>query len=316
MVLFVSLLISAHVVCAADQTTLKASCFLPKNHPVAVKVFAWIDMMNEGLKGDVAIKYVGGPEVVPVFEQIEAVKKGITHVSFTAGAHYATQLPAANSLHLSRLMPWGERESGYYDLMVKEHEKLGVRYLGRWYYGPFYVWLKKSVKTPDDLKGKRLRTHPLYDRFYKALGIAGVTIQPTEVYTSLERGVVDGTSWPIQGPRKQGWIRSLKYIVNHPFYGSNNTVILMNLDAWNKLPDDVKSKIETMTASFEREMVAYYQEQIKKEWELLKKEGIETITFPDSDAKRFLDLAYDVEWAALEKTIPELIPKLRQTSGN
>jgi len=316
MVLFVSLLISPHVVCAADQTTLKASCFLPKNHPVAVKVFAWIDMMNEGLKGDVAIKYVGGPEVVPVFEQIEAVKKGITHVSFTAGAHYATQLPAANSLHLSRLTAWGERESGYYDLMVEEHEKLGVRYLGRWYYGPFYVWLKEPVKTPDDLKGKRLRTHPLYDRFYKSLGIAGVTIQPTEVYTSLERGVVDGTSWPIQGPREQGWTRSLKYIINHPFYGSNNTVIVMNLDAWNKLPDDVKSKIETMTASFEREMVAYYQEQIKKEWGLLNKDGIETITFSESDAKRFLDLAYDVEWAQLEKTIPELTPKLRQTSGN
>lgn len=314
--LMIGFLLGIRIAVASEPAVLKASCFLDKNHPVAAKVFPWMDLINNDLKGKLEIKYVGGPEVVPVFEQIEAVRKGITHISFTAGAHYATQLPAANSLHLSRLMPWDERKSGYFDLMVKEHEKLGVRYIGRWYYGPFYMWLKNRVKTPDELSGKRLRTHPLYDRFYKALGISGVTIQPSEIYTALEKGVVDGTSWPIQGPREQGWIRSLKFIIDHPFYPQNNTIIVMNLDAWNKLPKGTRSRMEELTASFEREMITYFQDQIKKEFDLLMQGGLSAIRFSSSDAKRFTDLAYDVEWAELEKKIPPLVPQLRKTSGN
>lgn len=301
---------------AADPITLKASSFLPKNHPIAVKVHAWIDLVNTQLKGKVNVKYVGGPEVIPALEQIESVRNGITDISFTAGAHYATQLPAANSLPLSQLMPWEERESGYYDLMVKEHRKLGVKYIGRWFYGPFYMWLKEPAKTSADLRGRRLRTHPIYDRFYKAIGISAVTIDTSEIFTALERGVIEGTSWPIQGPRERGWTKFLQYIINHPFYAKNNCVILMNIDTWNKLPEDVKSQVDELTASFERDMVAYFENQIQTEWDLVMKEGVKAIEFPPADAKHFLDTAYNAEWADLEKKIPDLVPLLKKTSGN
>jgi TRAP-type C4-dicarboxylate transport system substrate-binding protein len=315
-VLTVSLLFGIQLARAAEPVVLKASCFLEKNQPVAVKAFAWIDLINKELKGKVEIKYVGGPEVVPVFEQIEAVRKGITQISFTAGAHYATLLPSANAFHLSRLMPWEERKSGFYNLMGKEHEKLEVKYLGRWLYGPFYMWLKDPVKSPDELSGKRLRTHPLYDRFYKALGISGVTIQPSDIYTSVEKGMVDGACWPIQGPRELGWTRALKYLIDHPFYGANNTTIVMKLDVWNKLPEDVKGRIEELTGSFEHEMVPYFQGEIKKEYDLLMKAGVKAIKFSPSDAKRFTDLAYEVEWTELSKKIPDLVPALKKASGN
>ena len=59
-----------------------------------------------------------------------------------------------------------------------------------------------------------------------------------------------------------------------------------------------------------------FQEQIDKEWRLLRKESIEVIEFSPSDAGRFLGYAYDAEWADLEKKIPDLVPQLRKTSGN
>jgi TRAP-type C4-dicarboxylate transport system substrate-binding protein len=314
--LVVSFFVGVQLAQAAEPVVLKASCFLEKNQPVAVKAFAWIDIINKELSGKLEIKYVGGPEVVPVFEQMETLRKGITQISFTVGAHYATLLPSANSFHLSRLMPWDERKSGFYDLMVKEHEKLGAKYIGRWLYGPFYMWLKDPVKSPEELSGKRLRTHPVYDRYYKALGISGVTIQPSDIYTSVEKGMVDGASWPIQGPRELGWTRALKYIIDHPFYAQNNTVIMMKLDVWNKLPDDVKAKVNNITESFEHEMVAYFQNEIKNEYDLLMKAGVKAIKFSSSDAKRFSDLAYEVEWTELNKKIPDLVPALKKVSGN
>jgi TRAP-type C4-dicarboxylate transport system substrate-binding protein len=301
---------------AAEPMVLKASCFLEQNHPIAVKVFTWIDTVNKELKGELSVKFVGGPEVVPVFEQIEAVRKGIIQISFTSGAHYATRLPAANALHISRLFPWEERKSGFFDLMAKEHEKLEAKLLGKWFWGPFWMWLKDPIKTPDELRGKRLRTHPMYDRFYKALGISGVTLQPSDIYTSLEKGMVDGTSWPIQGPREQGWLRAIKYIIEHPYYEQNNTVMVMKLDVWNKLSESTKAKIEKITIAFEPEMVRYFQNETKKEFDLVIQAGVNSIKFSPSDAKRFVDLAYEVEWAELSKKIPDLVPALRKTSGN
>ena len=298
------------------EVTLKASCFLPKNHPLTVSIYKWIDKVNSELAGEVKIKYVGGPEVIPPFEQIEAVKKAVIDISFPAAAHYAGQFPVGYCLHLSRLMPWEERKSGFYDLLVEEHQKLGVRYLGRWLYGPFYMWLKEPIKTPADLAGKRLRTNPLYDRFYKALKVVGVTINNSEVYTALERGVVDGTSWPIQGPREQDWIRVLKYIIIYPFYEANNCTILMNQKSWEKLPEATRTKLEELTAAFEHDMVAYWKTEIDKEWELVKKAGVIPIEFSDEDAKKYVDLAYSVEWQELEKRIPDLVAKLKEYSGN
>ena len=314
-VLVLTFLLSVQFVEAAEPIVLKASCFLEKNQPVAAKAWAWIDKVNQELKGKVEIKYVGGPEVIPVFEQIEAARKGIVDISFTAGAHYAPQLPSANTFSLSKVLPWEERKSGYYDIMVKEHEKLGVRLMGRWIYGGFYMWLRDPIKTPAELSGKRLRGHPLYDRFYKALGISSVTIQPSDVYTSLEKGMVDGTCYGMQGPRELGWTRVVKYVVDHPFYTQNNAVFVMNIDTWNKLPADIKAKLMEITESSEREMVAYFQGEINKEFDLVKQSGVKPIVFSPPDAKRFVDMAYEANWEDLDKKIPDLVPALRKSLG-
>ena len=90
----------------------------------------------------------------------------------------------------------------------------------------------------------------------------------------------------------------------------------MKLDVWNKLPDDLKAKVNNITASFEHEMVAYFQNEIKNEYDLLMKAGLKAIKFSPSDAKRFNDLAYEVEWAELSKKIPDLVPALKKVSGN
>ena len=305
----------AQFAAAAEPIVLKASCFLEKNQPVAAKAWAWIDRVNNELKGKIEIKYVGGPEVIPVFEQLEATRKGIIDISFTAGSHHGALLPSGNTFILSKVLPWEERKSGYYDIMVKEYEKVGVRHMGRWIHGGFYMWLNDPIKTPADLSGKRLRGHPTYDRFYKALGISSVTIQPSDVYTALEKHMVDGTCYVMQGPRELGWTRVVKYIVDHPFYTQNNTIFVMNIDTWNKLPGDIKTKLQEITESFEHEMVTYFLEEVNKEYDLVKKSGVTPIVFSPPDAKRFIDLAYEANWEDLEKKIPDLVPALRKSLG-
>ena len=90
----------------------------------------------------------------------------------------------------------------------------------------------------------------------------------------------------------------------------------MKLDVWSKLAEDVKTKINDLTASFEHDMVGHFQNKIKTEYDLLMKADVKMIKFSPADAKRFSDLAYEVEWAELNKKIPDLVPALKKASGD
>jgi TRAP-type C4-dicarboxylate transport system substrate-binding protein len=89
----------------------------------------------------------------------------------------------------------------------------------------------------------------------------------------------------------------------------------MNIDTWNKLPSDIKAKLMEITESSEREMVAYFQGEINKEFDLVKQSGVKPIVFSPPDAKRFVDMAYEANWEDLDKKIPDLVPALRKSLG-
>ncbi len=296
----------------AKEKELKAVCSLPKNHPLAAMTVEWVNRITDYCQGELRIKYLGGSEVIPPLEQVEALRKGVVQVTFSPTAYYQSIFPEGVAFTLSKLTPWEERRpGGFYDFMVERHQKIGVMYLGRWLHSPFYLWLKDPVKNPKDLDGRKLRTTALYDRFMKALGAVPVTISPSETYTALDRGTVEGAGGPLLDVRQLGWTELCKYVIDHPFYNQNRT-ILMNLDSWNSLPHDLQEKIQNLTAWFEPYMVGYFDSAMVTEWKEVEKTGMNKIHFAPSDVKFYLDTAYGVEWKALEEKVPDLVPRLKK----
>ena len=301
----------------AQPMEMKAISFVSTNNPMTVMAQEWIDRVNREAKGELTIKYLGGPEVIPTPEQPEATRKGVVQILFGAGSFYESLLPENMAYILSKLSCEEERKpGGFYDFMVERHKRIGLMYLGRWFYGPFHLWTKDPVRNVKDLAGRKMRTAGLYDRFMKGLGIVPVTVSPADVYTALERGIVDGFGWPIIGPRDSGWVEKCKYVIEQPFYYAQNTLILMNLDAWNKLPKTLQAKLAGLTAKFEPDMVAHFQKEIEKEWEALKKAGVKPVKLSPEEAKYYVDTAHRVEWEALEKKVPDLVPRLKSSTGN
>lgn len=300
---------------SSEAVHLKAVCFLPKNHAMAAMVPAFVDKVKEKSNGEVIIEYLGGPEVIPTNELFEAVRRGKSiDIAFTASSHYQSVVPEGLALHLSRITPWEERQTGFYQMMVDAHKKAGVMYLGRWLYSPFYLWAKKEIKKPEELQGMKMRTLAMSDRFMKSLGIVPVTIQPADTYVALERGMVEGFAWGILGPRSDGWTENVKYLINHPFYDMQNCSILMNLDKWNTLTPKHQQMIQEAAAEFERAVHEHFRKAIDDELKILKeKEGVKLVEFSPADAKRYVDTAYDVEWKAMEeKCPPDVVAKLKE----
>ena len=102
----------------------------------------------------------------------------------------------------------------------------------------FHIWSTKKPGINEDgsvdLSGLRLRSSPLYRAFFEALDATIVVQGASEVYTSLERGVVDGTGYPVTGLRDYGWDKFLKYRIDPGFYINAVRTILAGVMALDR----------------------------------------------------------------------------------
>ena len=144
----------------------------------------------------------------------------------------------------------------------------------------------------------------MYRDFFQALNANVITTPPGEVYTALERGVVDGYGWPIGGIFDLNWHEKTKYRIDPGFYDAEVSLI-MNLPAYKKLGPAQLAFLNKQLLALEAEntfWTKYAADEITRQ----EKAGIETIKFDAAAAKAYRDKAYDVGWASASKQSPEV----------
>ncbi|MBW2028014.1 MAG: TRAP transporter substrate-binding protein DctP [Deltaproteobacteria bacterium] len=315
-VLGASFAIPGHVM--AKKITLKAISAWGKNHTgVAGDYLPYIKRANAMLQkyypGEVEIKYIGGPEAIPMRDQPEALRAGTVDMYYGTAAYYAGIAPAANCTKLSQLTSQEEKDVGADAILDEIHRKLmNVTYLGA--LGsqlPFQLYTIKKVTGLDQLRGMRIRTSAMYVDFLKALGTTPVNIAPGEVYQALERGVVDGFMWPLYTIRSWGWHEVTKYVVGPPFYKVSHP-LLMNAKKWDALPKYIQA---ALLGALRREVIAIdarTDKEITDEYVLLEKAGLEIIKFSPAETKKYLDMAYEEGWKGQLRMESEYTSRLRR----
>jgi len=305
---------------AQQPITLRGITPWTPDYDLSKGFFTFQQLVNEKLKGKVQVTYVGGPEVAAPNQQFQALKNGVVDVLLGAAAYYRTEVPMAWAVQFVEKTPPELRKSGWYDVMRKIHmDQGGVVYLANTAAGggAFRIYMAKKIDKPD-FKGLKIRVSPVYTPLVTALGGAPISMAPGEIFTGLERKLVDGFGWTYTGIDTMGLQEVSKYVIDHPFY-SLDTVILMNKSVYDKLAPDVRKDLEEIAAETERRHGAYMQASLKKEDEKLKKLGLEFIKFSPADAERYVRTAYDAGWkdfaeknAASIKANPGLLEKLQQ----
>ena len=241
---------------AAQEARICAVSFLPLNASFGVFFKRWVDAANERGKGVLQIDAVG-PEAIPTAEQHNAVKNGVVQMGFIAATFYAGALIEAEVIPLSERRIKELRANGAWAYLDKLHrEKLNSTLLmGIGEEVRMHLYTTVPAKTADPRKpmdGIALRSVPIYKPFFDSLGARTVTIVPTEVYTALERGVVQGYGWPRWGIKEMGWLNVTKYQYGPGFLGATCPVIV-NQDAWNKMTDAQRKHLTDMALWFDDE---------------------------------------------------------------
>ena len=219
----------------AQETTLRLVSAFAENGIYVQHLQKWLAQFNAEGKGTLQINFIGGPKAIPTFEAGNAVKTGVVDMAMSTGAFYTNVMPESDFLKLTQIPVAEQRKNGAFAAINELWMQKGnMVYLARMVENqPFHLYLNKKIDKPD-LTGLKIRITPVYRDFFASLGANVVTTPPGEVYTALERNVVDGYGWPIGGIFDLNWQEKTKYRVDPGFYDAE-VAIIMNLDAYKKL---------------------------------------------------------------------------------
>ena len=297
----------------AQETLLRALQYAPPNkiEDSTVVFKMWVDRVNAAGKGQVRIDLIGGPEVFPVADQVNAVSKGLADIVMTFTVHRAL-VPEVDTTGLSDLAPEEERKVGYMDLLDKAHEKINIKVIGRTATNSgFYIFSKDPIRKLSDFKGLKIRSHSGYDPLFKAVGAVPVGMNISEIYAGLERGVVRAAPYPLY-VYEMGLHDVTKYVLADAFWPSHTTLTFMNRKKFDSLPASAQKLLLDKQIELEKEMPKIVEDLKAKERKQLEKAGMVFVNLSPEEAKEWRRLANESRFKALQPTMsPESFARIR-----
>jgi len=202
-------------------------------------------------KGELKIKIypVGGLVSIP--EMFNAVKAGSLDIMFTACAWWGGIDPAfiiigtypfnlATEEYIMWLNYFGGRE--LVNEVLKKHNMILI---DAGVFGPEILLSKKPIYSMKDFKGLKIRSVSVAGKFFAALGATVVSVPGPDIYTALERGVIDAVEYSNPSLNKaHGFYEVANYYIRPAWHApSNDACLIMNLDKYNSLSEYLKTVI-------------------------------------------------------------------------
>lgn len=277
----------------------------------------WVDEMSAGR---LQIEVYGGGELVPAMGTFDAVSQGTVEMGHAASYYWAGKVPAAQFF---AAVPFGFNaqsinawilSGGGMELWEEVYSQFNIKPLLAGNTGAqMGGWFNKEIQSMEDFKGLKMRIPGLGGKVLAKAGGSSILMAGGDIFTNLERGVIDATEWV--GPfhdLKLGFYKAAKYYY-YPGWHEFGTAFecMINKDAWNTLPDDLKAIVEAavaksnvwMLSEFEaknnaalRELVDVHKVQLKefpkpviKELRKLSREVLEELAASDEMFKKVYD---------------------------
>ena len=223
--------------------------------------------VSAATNGKFNIKVFAGGEIVPGLQALDAAKDGTVECAHTAPYYYFGKDP---TFAIGTAIPFGMNarqqnawmyHGGGLELMREFYRDYNVHSFPAGNTGAqMGGWFRKEIKTINDLKGLKYRIAGMAGATLAKLGVVPQQIAGGDIYPALEKGTIDAAEWV--GPyddEKLGFFKVAKYYYYPGWWeGSAQIDLFVNLKAWDALPADYKSILETACADAHVDMQAKY----------------------------------------------------------
>jgi TRAP-type C4-dicarboxylate transport system substrate-binding protein len=242
--------------CAADTVTLKLSSFVPAPHFMNREVLTpWMEMVEERTDGKVQIDFYPGGTLGKPQDQYDMAVKGIADVTWGILGYTPGRFPLSTVMDIPFMSPNAEvgsrmiqrlYDEGY---LKEEYEDVKLLALGM----PVGVDLhvrERLVKKLEDMRGLRVRVwSPIMGEVFKTWNAIPVSMPATEVYVSMERGVIDAV---VMDPTTLLATNLDEVVEYHTRAGmfSSAFFFVMNKKEWEKLGPDTQRVIDEISGEY------------------------------------------------------------------
>mgnify|MGYP000020605531 CR=1 FL=1 len=269
----------------------------------------WMEEMSEG-QVKISVAPVGS--VVQYNETLDSVSAGILQGEFTDPSYFAGHDPAFGIIgntvgafgHPSEALKFINYGGGK-EILQKLYDKYNVHLIGVVITGVEAFVSSKPLNGVDDLKGLKMRApEGMVQKVFAAAGAAPVNLPGSEVYTSLEKGVIDAADYTLFSVNhKQGMHKIGKYPVFPGFHSMPLQVVTINKDIWESLPKDIQTMMETAVWRLATEVFFQYEIQDLEAAAQARAEGIEISDWSLEERAKFRNIARG-QWESVTSQSP------------
>lgn len=264
----------------------------PKNLPglgsAAENFSKYVDEMSAGR---LKVHVYGAGELVPAFEVFDAVSQGVADAGHGASYYWKGKIPSAVFF---TAIPFGmnsQEMNGWF------HHGGGLE-VWREVYAPFNIipfvggstgvqmagWFNREINSIDDLAGLKMRIPGMAGEVFAEAGGTAVRISGSELYTSLQTGVIDATEWV--GPYNDlalGLHQVAKYYY-YPGWHEPGAMLelIVNKDSYDALPPDLQAIVTYAAKASSQDMLDEFTARNNAALqELINEHGVQLRRLPD-----------------------------------
>src|SRR5689334_18450794 len=222
--------------------------------------------VNDMTGGDLKIEVLPAGAVVPAFQLLDAVSKGLLDGGHGVLVyHYGKQTALAlwgsgpgYAMDANMLLAW-HKYGGGKELLEKIFTSIGANVVS-FPYGPMPTqplgWYKKPITKPEDFQGLKFRTVGISIDVFQALGAAVNALPGGEIVAAMDRGLLDAAEFNIaSSDRILGFTDVSKVCMLQSYHqNAEQFEISFNKDKFNALPAKIRAQIESAVEAASQDM--------------------------------------------------------------
>ena len=263
--------------------------------------------VNDMTGGELRIEVLPAGAVVPAFQLLDAVSKGLLDGGHGVLVyHYGKQTALAlwgsgpgYGMDANMLLSW-HKYGGGKELLAKLYASIGANVVS-FPYGPMPTqplgWFKKPITRVDDLKGVKFRTVGISIDVFTGMGAAVNALPGGEIVAAMDRGLLDAAEFNnASSDRILGFADVSKiYMLQSYHQNAEQFEITFNKTKFDALPAKLKSIIENAVEAASQDMSWKAIDRYSKDYsELQTKDKVKMYKTPDAVLKQQLEIFDDV----------------------
>ncbi|MCR4666819.1 MAG: DctP family TRAP transporter solute-binding subunit [Desulfovibrio sp.] len=238
--LLAAFLFSAQLAMAAPLT-LKLGHIAEPENPYGQGADHFAKLVKERSNGEVIIQVYPSSQLGNQRDLVEGLTLGTVDMTLTGTAVLGNFVPEVSIFDLPFLFRNVEHAYKALDTigmeLCKKGEQRGMITLAIWENGVRHMTNNvRPIRKPEDMKGLKFRVmeQPVYIQMMKSLGASPTPMAMSELYTALQKGVIDGQENPLAHIATKRFYEVQKYIslTGHTYAPEP---VLISTMAWKKL---------------------------------------------------------------------------------